>query len=242
MLAVLTKLPIFDSVTAKMLYKDYDSVQAELVTKKTVTSAQKRIRNLTLVSLGALVLILALSLCVFLHHLNWPRDYKDSSLLGGSGGLAVFAIAVALSAYLRSVAGTADEKREKIRAGKVPLFPAVNPDNKDGRTACTEQKLKALDQTFENLQVAANFLIFLTLLLAIRLSAESVSRLSSYFSTRGQLAFRAWDLVILEWLTLAIAALGLMHWFARNRDERIRVAAEACRLSEKDEKLLAARQ
>jgi|GEM_PF-2951518 NhaP-type Na+/H+ or K+/H+ antiporter len=187
----------------------------------------KRIRQWSLIASIILGLILALSACLFLHFYASPRTYTDASLLGGPAGLTVLAIVVALSAYLRSVATGADEKRQEIRANKSPLYPTLSPDG--SRNPWTTKKLNALDNTYENLHIAAFFLIALSFVIAGRLWAESVVRLSSDWLRHGQLFFRLCDALILEWLTLSFVALAVMHRRARIRDEEIRVAAESYR-------------
>lgn len=189
-----------------------------------------RIRQWSLIASLTLGHIFALSGYIFVYFFASPRDYKDPSLLGGPAGLTVLAIVVALSAYLRSVATGADERRQDIRANKVPLYPILPSGSTDDRSAWTTEKLKALDNTYENLHIAAFFLIALSFAVAVRLLAESVVRLSSDWLHRGQLVFRLWDALILEWLTLSFIALAVMHRRARIRDEEIRVAAESCRV------------
>lgn len=189
-----------------------------------------RIRQWTLIASLMLGHILALSGCIFVYLFAWPRNYIDASLLGGPAGLAILAIVVALSAYLRSVASGADEKRQAIRGNSVSLYPILPSDSKDDRRTWTTKKLNALDDTYENLHIAAFFLIALSFAVAVRLLAESAVRLSSEWLDHGQLLFRLWDALILEWLTLSFVALAVMHRRARIRDEAIRVAAESCRV------------
>ena len=208
---------------------DYDVMKAVFAASGG-TRSSKRIRIWALRAWTILGLILLVSLYGFAHFFASPRSYNDATLLGGPAGLTIFAIVVALSAYLRAVAGAADEKREKILDGDVKLFPILKPGaQKDGRFACTEEKLKALDNSVENLQVAAYFLIGLSIAVATRLFLEGIARLSSAWLEHLQLPFRLWDVLILEWLVLALIALAVMHWWARRRDEKIRTHAEDCR-------------
>jgi hypothetical protein len=155
-----------------------------------------------------------------------PQAYKYPSLLGGPAGLAIFTIVVALSAYLRSVAGAADERREEIRAGKVALYPWGQRDGKDCGTKLTEEKLKALTQTFGNLQVGAELLIVLTFVVALRLLVESWFKVTESLTPSVEFYVRIWDVLILIWLLFATVGLAIMHWVARSRDDRLRTGAE----------------
>jgi len=189
-----------------------------------------RIRQWSLIASLILGHILVLSGGVLVYFFAWPRKYTDASLLGGPAGLTVLAIAVALSAYLRSVASGADEKRQEIRDNKVPLYPILPSGSTDDRRTWTTKKLNALDNTYQNLHIAAFFMILLNFAVAVRLLAESVVRLSSDWLNHSQLVFRVWDALILEWLTLSFVVLAVMHRRARIRDEEIRLAAESCRV------------
>jgi len=208
---------------------DYESAKAILGAYRGLTPALRRTRKWCWIASTILGAVLALSAPVFVHFASL-QNYLDGPLLGGPAGLTLFAIVVALSAYLRGVAGDADKKRGKIRANKDVLYPVVKPEKRDGRTACTEARLEALDDSFGNLHIAAYFLIALSLALGLRLFAESISRLSSDWLQHGQLLFRVCDALILEWLLLALVVLAVMHRRARIREEVIRDCAESCRI------------
>ena len=216
--------------------EDYSVVKAALSGRKRASPASNRVKERFWIALLSLAFFLVVGFCISVHVFARPQEYKDATLLGGPAGLTIFAIVVALSGYLRSVAGSADDKREKIRNNESPLYPSEERESKDGRVACTEAKLDALDDTFENLQVAAHFLILLSLTVGFRLLAEGWLRLHSDWLSRWQLTLRVWDALILEWLTILLVVLAAMHWRARIRDERIRVAAEKCRTWLKVEK------
>ena len=125
------------------------------------------------------------------------------------------------------MAGAADEKREKIRANKVVLYPIVEP--KDARSACTETKLDRLDETCENLHVAAYFQIALSFVVGLRMLADAINRTGSSWTSRFPLVFRLSDALILEWLCISLFALAFLHRRARIRDEKLRSSAEAAR-------------
>jgi hypothetical protein len=209
--------------------RDYSTVKTELESNRDVTRTLRRIRKWNWICWPSLAFVLALSCWAMRHLISIPtKTYTASSLLGGPAGLAILTIVVGLSAYLRSVAGTADERIEKIRAGGDDLYPKITA-SKDGRTACTEKKLDSLEATFWKLQVVAGFLIVLTFVISVRLFVESLLNVSASSSIFVQFYVRLWDSLILVWLVLATLGLAIMHWVARNRDERLRTMAEACR-------------
>lgn len=208
---------------------DYSSVKNELEANEGSMPMLRLMRAWTRICWSVFLIIMALSAFLIHCKVQKPILYPNSSLLGGTAGLAILAIVVALSAYLRSVAGEADKRREKIRDGKVDLYPMQASDEKDGRAACTDKKLGALDSTCWKLQVGAGFLIILTFVVAARLFIESLLNLSGWSSSTFQYYLRIGDSLILLWFTLAILGLAIMHWIARDRDERIRTKAEECR-------------
>jgi hypothetical protein len=211
--------------------RDYASVKAALTPHELLPS-QKRIRKWSLISSVIFGLVLAISIWIFINRFASPRTYQDTPILTGGAGVTILAVVLALSAYLRSVASASDEKREKIRGDEVPLYPALKPNEvKNGRSACTEEKLGALDRGVENLHIAAYFLIGLTFVASFRMFMDAIFKLSSSPPQWSQLFLRLCDVVILEWLTLTAAALAIMHRVARKHDERIRFYAEACRFA-----------
>jgi hypothetical protein len=207
---------------------EYQSAKAELPASRGPACFRKR----SAIAWVVLLLVLALTWFCRFRRSEIPNAYHDLSLLGGPAGLSIFIIVVGLSAYLRQVAGTADEKRQELRTKGDTLYPKLEPGIKNGRTACTERKIEALEDTFGNLQIAAGFLILLSLTVAIRLFVESLTKPAASDIPSVEFYFRVWDALILEWLVLATFALGIMHWRARNRDEKIRVIADKWRLEE----------
>lgn len=127
----------------------------------------------------------------------------------------MLAIIVALSAYLRAVASTAEDRRDKLVSGDFTKLYS--------KPKAHEKKLESLSHTSENMHVAAPFLMLLSLALALRLWVET--------ATRGGLmqgharATRIADFLIMEWLVLAFLTLCVLHFFAWHRDERIRKLA-----------------
>jgi hypothetical protein len=136
-------------------------------------------------------------------------------LLSTPAAFTLLAIIIALSAYLRSVAGTADSKREAIRLGNEPLFP-ITPES-----AHTKRKLEALDESYYRLHIAARFLIWLTIAISARILAESIVGFGYYFSSQA-LYLRFADFLIIVWLILSLLVLALVHFQAFHRDENIR--------------------
>ena len=169
-------------------------------------------RSLLFTLFATTAALLAIVHCVF-HSFDLPKG-TNAPLLD-SGGFTLLAIVVALSAYLRSVAAAADEKREKIRSGKMMvLYPP-------GKTH-TDEKLKALGNSYDKLEVGVPFMIWLTIFIAVRLLLGSISRLGFYW-LNTVLFFRIFDVLILEWLFLAFAMLAILHHYGYRRDERLRV-------------------
>lgn len=212
--------------------RNYSEMKTELETNRDLTPTLRKIRRWDKICWPSLVFVFIVTFWIMQHYISRPVSYNNvPTLLGGPAGLAIFIIVVGLSAYLRQVAGNANQTIEDIRNGKNALYPKVTSD-KNGRTACTEKKLDALEATFWKLQVAAGFLIVLTFVVAARLFVESILNVSASTSISIQFYVRLWDSLILLWLTLATIGLAIMHRVARNRDERIRTIAEACRREE----------
>lgn len=179
-------------------------------------SSVKRVWRLFAIAFTILVLLLVIGFCYASCHFPVSdATAYGGSLLGGPGGVTMLAIIVALSAYLRAVASTAEDRRDKLISGDSTRLYS-NPKAR-------EKKLESLNHTSDNMHVAAPFLMLLSLALALRLWIESV--------TRGGLmqghhrAMRITDFLIMEWLVLAFFTLCVLHFFAWHRDERIRQLA-----------------
>lgn len=157
------------------------------------------------------LIVLGIFHCVF-HNFDIPQN-AEKPLLSSSAAFTLLAIVVALSAYLRNVANAADEKREKIKSGDMKLYEL-------GKLH-TEERLKALDATYDKMQVAARFLIRLTLLVTIRIFLDGIAHFGFYWLNSSWF-FRMFDFLIFEWLLLAVIVLSLLHHRAYERDERIR--------------------
>src|SRR5437762_11968974 len=179
-------------------------------------TALRRVSQWTIIASFILALILGGSICT-LYCIAGSRTYGDGALLGGPGGLTILALVVALSAYLRNVSQTANETRQEIRDNDVKLYPYVRDDTNNNRVDCTLIKLSALDNTYENLHIAAFFLIAMSLTIAIRLFVETLLRLNVGWTLRHQLEIRICDALILEWVVIAFIALAVMHRRARIR-------------------------
>ncbi len=140
---------------------------------------------------------------------------RQQPLLSTPAAFTLLAIVIALSAYLRGVAGAADSKRDEIRMGNDPLFP-IGPDLEH-----TKRKLDALDQSYYRLHIAARFLIWFTIAISVRLFAECIVGFGYVFSSRA-LYLRFADFLIIEWLILSLIVLAGIHFQAFHRDEGIR--------------------
>jgi len=163
--------------------------------------------------------ILAVSACILylaIHFFLLRYEPRQEPLLSTPAAFTLLAIVVALSAYLRSVAGAADDKRHKIRANQEPLYPMTTPSTP--HTIC---KLSALDKSYERLQIGARFLIWLTIIVGLRLVLESIARFGFYLDPHASY-FRVIDMWVFEWLALAIMVLAVMHYKGHRRDEAIR--------------------
>ncbi len=157
--------------------------------------------------------VLAIAFC--------PPKYPPACepLLSTPGVFTLLAIVIALSAYLRSVAGNADEHRHQIRAGKLAdFYPIVKP-----LPVHTEGKLRSLDGTYERLQAGARVLIWLCVAISCRLLAECIVR-SGYYISRNGWVLRCFDLCLVVWLTGVVLVLSVMHYNAYKRDELTRTA------------------
>ncbi len=183
---------------------------------ETAYSSVKRVWRLFAIAFTFLVLLLIIGYCYASCHFP-VADASDrgGSLLGGPGGVTMLAIIVALSAYLRGVASTAEDRRDKLILGDLAILYS-NPN-------AHEKKLESLTRTSENMHVAAPFLMLLSLALALRLWVESATR--GGLMQGHQRAMRITDFLIMEWLVVAFFTLCILHFFAWHRDERIRQLA-----------------
>jgi hypothetical protein len=210
---------------------DYSSVKRQIETGAGKTESAKRIRALSLRlggRLAALLIVIFAGLFLYLPASVMPMK-NQSSLFGGPAGVTLLAVLVALSAYLRSVAGTADTTRKGILIGEDKMYPApLSGGSKDERIACTEARLDALQDSYEKLQVAAYLLIALTIALLFRLMAEAVTRLDQTWHDHAEHVFRVTDATLLAWVIFAFFGLIYMHREGRLRDDVIRFCAEAC--------------
>ena len=156
-----------------------------------------------------------LGLALLLRAFPPPSVPRQQPLLSTPAAFTLLAIIIALSAYLRSVAGAADSKRDAIRLGNEPLFP-IAPEMEH-----TARKLSALDQSYYRLHIAARFLIWFTIAVSMRLLVECFVGFGYYFSSQA-LYLRFADFLIIEWLILSLLVLAGIHFQAFHRDEGIR--------------------
>src|SRR5580704_12548317 len=93
--------------------------------------ALQEVRGKFWVFLTILVLFSAFTASIVLLLLQCKQpDPNGQTLLGGPGGFTFLAIVIALSAYLRGVASSAEQKREDILT-KTPNFYATSPELAD---------------------------------------------------------------------------------------------------------------
>jgi hypothetical protein len=181
-----------------------------------IPSPIKRVYRLLTIASSYLFLLLVLGFmyarCAFPELKE--SEYKDS-LLGGPGGVTMLAIIVALSAYLRAVVSTAEDRRDKLSLGEERSEGASSYSEK-----AREERIKSLQRTSENLRVAAPFLMFMGLALTIRLWLESMVR-AGLLQCRYRM-LRIFDFLLIEWLLMAFVALCVLHFVAWHREERIR--------------------
>jgi len=185
----------------------------------------RRVRGFFWLSMVMLALLLALSALAAIHFFPLPRQTKESALLSGPAGLALLAIVIAFSAYLRSVSSDANEKREKISSGESKFYP-LGLDH-------TKAKLGSLDGTCEKLQVAASFFILLSVLASFRIIVDDLQRLGLSWLERNAWYLRLADFLILEWLFFALLTLSYFHRKSRIREEGIRLQAQEFRSNTK---------
>jgi hypothetical protein len=132
-------------------------------------SSVKRVWRLFAIAFTILALLLIIGYCYATCHFSVAEaSDHGGSLLGGPGGVTMLAIIVALSAYLRGVASTAEDRRDKLISEDLAKLYS-NPKAR-------EKKLESLNHTSENMHVAAPFLMLLSLALSLRLWVESVTR------------------------------------------------------------------
>ena len=179
---------------------------------KNLADSLDRVRRRFWIAFTILVLIVAVVWCLAACH--FVASQAGDPLVGGPAGFTLLAIVVAFSAYLRGVASDADKQRDQVKE-KI----AYVQGNEELKKAY-EEKLSTLDGKWENLHVAAPFMMLLSLALTIRLLVEAVVRgglLKSHL-----VAFRVADVVVLTWLLLTFLPLCALHHFGWRRDEEIR--------------------
>lgn len=141
-------------------------------------------------------------------------------LLSGAPQFTLLTLIIGLSAYLRVVRSDAVVRRDEIAAGKAWNYPI---DGK--RCGLTDMRLKLLDNTSTTLLVASPFLIFLFILIAARAFFDAYARLASIQHSDRILS--AGDVVILAWTAAAFLSLGVFHFIARMRDDRVRAVSRS---------------
>ena len=177
---------------------------------------RRRERKFWVIAIFAFALLL-ISAKIAYSYLGESRHQGVDNLLKGPPQFIVLSLVVAFAVYLRQVGSAAMELRDKIKDGKVRLYPLGQK--------FTETKLENLEKTYENLSLAAPFLIAITVVVSLRVVFDSILRFESSIFGSYRWFLTIADFLIAEWLSLCFLALAALHFFARRRDERIRAAA-----------------
>jgi hypothetical protein len=85
----------------------------------------------------------------------------------------------------------------------------------------TQDKLKALDESYYRLHIAARFLIWLAVAICARILIECL--IGFWMGSPSPALYRrVADPLIVEWFTLSLGVLAKVHFEAFKRDEKIR--------------------
>lgn len=157
----------------------------------------------------------------------WPEAEHPASelVLSTPAAFTLLAIVIAISAYLRQVAISADEKRDVIITGGSRLYPVDSVDPRQSQ--CVRDRLSALERTGNNMQVAAPLTILLSIAIASRLLVETLVRRAGAEPRELRSLLAIVDTLTIAWLVVSLIWLGLLHRAARARDQRIRKEAIA---------------
>jgi hypothetical protein len=178
----------------------------------------KNARTWSRIFFACLILLLGGGALLLYCSLGLPKeDTKTVPLLTGPPEFILLALSVALAGYFRQIAGGGLTLRDKIRNDTVWNYPL------DPEFTFTERKLEALDRLVIRLGVAGSFLIALTVVLAIRIGADTITRFLTVNDQGHAYALLSlMDFVIAEWIALLFIVLAFAHYFARGDEENIR--------------------
>ena len=187
----------------------------------------KRIRRSFWVALAAgLILSIATAWGVIkLSHGALADEAKP--LFSGSPSFILLSLVAALSLYLRQVSMATADLRDNVYKGTEWNYPTEGTHAVVGLA-----KMGTLERTRENLGIASPFLILLSVIVAFRIVVETIVqfKIPALFSNVPWLRYvnvLPWrflvDVVIASWLSLVFLMLAIVHYWARRREERIRI-------------------
>lgn len=173
--------------------------------------------------LGALCLILFVFLITY-----WTAEWLGVSqdiepLLKGPPQFIVLSLVVAFAVYFRQISISAEDLWDKIREEEEEAF--FYPIGRQH----TEDKMRSLERTSENLSIVAPFMVALTIFITIRIVFDSILRFpnSPFQGVDGALGIIPGilpmvDFVIAVWILVLFLAFAQMHSSAIKRNEKIR--------------------
>ncbi len=141
-------------------------------------------------------------------------------ILSSPPAFVLLGVIVGLAAYLRQISEARDKLIDEIEGGKVWNFPVGELH--------TAEKLKHLANSRDRLNRVAPRVIWLTILIAFRLTLLGYARFQYPEDTaKFDFAFRLLDLGILGGLLILLVGLWYMHKKSSEHNERIRAMARA---------------
>jgi len=140
-------------------------------------------------------------------------------LLSGPPAFILLSLVIAFAVYLRQGSNRAVELWTRIQAGEEKIYP-IGRDH-------TNQKLTALENTHDNIDVAAPFLILLAVVVAVRIIADATLRFPSPPYPVLAKILPVSDLIIVVWISSLFAILGFVHYSARRTDKSVRASTNA---------------
>ena|SRR2546425_11178337 len=132
----------------------------------------------------------------------------DTPILNGPPGFILLAIVVALGAYLRTVAGAADETYEKTKASWPPGQPY------------TEDRLKNLDNVYTQLKNLTWHIFVFTVVLTVRLALSAVWVIPGVRSKTFDWMLYVWDLLTMIALIVGFVLMWYTHLVTSDEDRR----------------------
>jgi hypothetical protein len=134
-------------------------------------------------------------------------------LFTGPPEFIVLSLIVALGLYLRQVNVHALESIDKIRHREIWKTPIERK--------YAAEKMKQLERTSDTIIFVSPFMICLSLVVGLRITADAILRFSFDARHPPRLVY-ATDLIIAFWLLATLLGLARAHFDARNEDNRLR--------------------